>query len=970
MYYHSDPSYPTDFVCYRLRLFDHTIRFEFRSANNEQRIEAAIFHNQKRIWPDHEKAEELDFQETPFEFTLNKVHFITGTLRLWLSGSDSVRVFAEVFSRHGQVCNFKGFMAFLVFRKTPEPGPSPNPDPGPHPFPPIGHRHEPFEKIFLRNQAFTDLFQFAGLHQPSQVPKEDRDRFLATATGSQFQDELRSLKDDPDEMKEVAREYTGSEPFTRLNLFLSRHFFELIELLDELKEEEEPCDHEAWIGKWMSWLCPGDDHENYLLWLRGGRDEARDAYIALMVLVFGEDEQIDLMTKVTLWLRLLEFFIRSLENRNERSIRRSLEGVLILEQSLFISLITTQDEDEKGTVSPVGVTDLMVVRQRLQSYELGEIAHIENVMARAKKTRSQRSKEQGEELYQLTDLRSNGRVEDQGENRMHRQSQRIPVAIRETKEHNREKDIERTFSNTDEKTSLKSNGAYSLVFQPEEGSLEQSLRYVQDQQAVITQEKKESLAAYREIKLLRAWEDLEKNVVDNQDQPWPLHGVFRWVEQVKCSELVRRGRHLLLEFNVPFPGKGLATPPILGQLPEGLEELLQEVKGFKTLDREKYLEFASALGITELILPPASERGLSVNLSEIPPFLLREVKLPAGYQADSVQVAIVFDGTKVSGFAGKQVFDQETFQCGEAGSSGKDEEDMGSVVIREAGLVGDFPPIPSLRSESPQACIQSVELPLNKEEDSLSISLMTDARNCNAVFMIKLKVSEEHFEVWQLQATSQLRARVKTLESDPVQRKELEKIRVAQRKTQLDTLQYRSLRILIEGLGISQPFFYQYFNVPKVHEALNWDEVFYAFRVSGEGKGTPPLWFDSNDKDPHFNEFLNADLAKVLVTIKNGFEANVLYSIWTNGKIWGGLSTDPPILSDQKFFANELLFDNGKEWGNEVLHHCWEDVEPTDMVYLDEMSIVGCDHLYHPLPSVNRSVPYPEGRPQDQNPEN
>lgn len=52
----------------------------------------------------------------------------------------------------------------------------------------------------------------------------------------------------------------------------------------------------------------------------------------------------------------------------------------------------------RPSIEPVGVGDLKVVKQKLVRYEAGEVAHIENVLAREKRERQHRRLRQFEEI--------------------------------------------------------------------------------------------------------------------------------------------------------------------------------------------------------------------------------------------------------------------------------------------------------------------------------------------------------------------------------------------------------------------------------------------------------------------------------------------------------------------------------------------------------------------------------------------
>lgn len=934
---------PSEFASHNISLFDQNICLEFRSLLEQGIVEAKIVQDRRVLWPTGEQAGQLSFEKTDFDFQLLDEEEIEGSFALVKAGEHSIRVHTLLFSNSGHTKHFEGFIGHLIYDFGPAPAPGPQPGPLPGPLP-IHRSDNPFPKVLLKNQEFKDLFHFTGLHQPSRIPHASYDRFIDIFSLSPFQQSLveAAHENDSEEMKALSEAYQETEEFKVLKKFLEEFTFSLIQTHEWLSSIVELPPSEAIWKCLCQWNLAMKEEEELLPWLLVNQQIAKDGYLALLICSLTEAPQIELITQLTLWLRLLEFFVRCFQDLGLGAILLALEAILVLPETLFSVLLPTTEKEEESPVTPLGIADLMLVREYTSHYELGSIAHIENVMPRSQKTHSRK---EGERIQDFRSERTHQEQLDNGfesVSRGHGLSNSNPVAHKKTFAYDDENGLLKEFENESTKSLERFTGGWSLLFDPEENSLSQALRYVRDRLAQFERVQNQEVSRHRALKHAVEWEALEQTVIDNQSQNLPLRGIYHWVNRIKQNELINLGHRLLLRINVNQPGQDLLSPPVIGQLPQGLEELLTEVEGFRQLDRKKYLRYASSLGIQELLLPPVPEKNISILLTDAPPLQQQQVALPEGYRAVSATISIVYDGNQVSGTIGQSTFDQSRFTC----SGG------------EAAKI-DFPEPPPLNPENLVACqLNDPPLELNHEMGQLPVSILSNANCLQSTISIQTELTPISFETWQFQASLQLRRTHAHCQSDPQWKRRRQVLYAEQKQFQHETLKKRSLQAIFNEMKCNAPIFQHYFNLPEAVAAFNWKDLYFAFRVSKEDAGEPvpeepeedtrglsekkqntrsdkTNWFDGNQDHPHLNEFLHADLAKVLVTVKKGYELPVLYAIWSKGNAWRGLKSDAPILDNQRFFADDLLF---PEPSNErmKIRHSWEVTEPTAMIYLQD----------------------------------
>ena len=142
-----------------------------------------------------------------------------------------------------------------------------------------------------------------------------------------------------------------------------------------------------------------------------------------------------------------------------------------------------------------------------------------------------------------------------------------------------------------------------------------------------------------------------------------------------------------------------------------------------------------------------------------------------------------------------------------------------------------------------------------------------------------------------------------------------------------------------------------------MEQAFEWEEISYEFYPYywGSKEDWPSLYQSSSD-DAQFRAFLQSGMARVVATVRPGFEDAVTFYMST-GKIWNG--GEVPVIGDPMYLS---VVDEMKETLGEKHGKYWLTRIPTSLTILQAESI-GLN--------VTTALPYfPENNPKEcENPE-
>ncbi|MEM7038227.1 MAG: hypothetical protein AAF570_14680, partial [Bacteroidota bacterium] len=177
----------------------------------------------------------------------------------------------------------------------------------------------------------------------------------------------------------------------------------------------------------------------------------------------------------------------------------------------------------------------------------------------------------------------------------------------------------------------------------------------------------------------------------------------------------------------------------------------------------------------------------------------------------------------------------------------------------------------------------------------------------------------------------------------------------AQKEYQREILWTRTKAILMELIHREDRSFKDSYTHSIIQQAFDRDRMYWSFLDKrtpfSEPKADqilPPvgkIWYNSNEKEAHMNEFLASPVAQVILPVRRRRTLPILYVIWTEGNVWPGLPQDAPILETQRFFAIDTLKEADCE---KVLEH-WTSVTPTPFLYLQQDDALPYHDPWYPI---------------------
>ncbi len=208
-------------------------------------------------------------------------------------------------------------------------------------------------------------------------------------------------------------------------------------------------------------------------------------------------------------------------------------------------------------IKQLGIADYNKVEQTIHGYVEGEVAHIENVMAREYKEKATRRLRKSEvtettstetEKEQLTDTSTVDRFEMQNE---------VSNVIANSKDFSAGASFSAQWGS--KKIGGASFGLNTNANYATHNSKEQSTRQAMTNAKEITERALDRIVTkVKEERIEKIVEEFEENNThgfDNRKGDKHVVGVYRWVDKVFKNQIVNYGKRLMFEFMVPEPAK-------------------------------------------------------------------------------------------------------------------------------------------------------------------------------------------------------------------------------------------------------------------------------------------------------------------------------------------------------------------------------------------------------------------------------
>lgn len=592
-----------------------------------------------------------------------------------------------------------------------------------------------------------------------------------------------------------------------------------------------------------------------------------------------------------------------------------IPGIMALRKAINspLPLVFSKAAPVAAPVKVLGIGDLKVVKQTLEKYVAGEVAHIENVLKGESKERKHRRFDRTEEIITIAqetteeterDTQTTDRFELKKESERTIQSDMSIGA-----------GITVSASYGPVELGAYANFAYSTSSQETTKNASNFARDVVDRSLTRIQKK---IREERITKTIHEVEEINTHGLDNRASTENITGIYRWVDKHYKAQLYNYGKRLMLEFIVPEPAafyifaqENNPAKAINVDKPQPLGSLTH--KDISDFNYQTYVSRYKVQGVT----PP-------------PPF----------YKV----IALTFDQSEMA------------------------EKSTSSKSSRELVVPDGYEAIKKWSISRARWWADDYDLKLQigsradgsliNEESVIPVAIQTYNVAAYAVTIeVRCQRTVRFYEIWQIQTFENIMAAYQKAQAEYE-----DKLRAAEtargivisgrnprfnREIEENELKKHCVSILtgerytnFNAMGGNPPeidladaqqegTFIQFFE-----QAFEWEQMTYLFY--------PYFWGRKNnwiarsnlfDNDPLFTKFLQAGSARIVLPVHPAYRDAILYFMET-GAIWNG--GDAPRLDDPLYIAlHEELKAQQDDLANAVTEgDPWQVILPTTLVYL------------------------------------
>jgi len=368
-----------------------------------------------------------------------------------------------------------------------------------------------------------------------------------------------------------------------------------------------------------------------------------DGLVAVSVVTGRPAQEVADLTDV---LRVQEALARAAGRTDPAGVIAALTASPVLPAWLIPQPVPGSPAD-RG-IRPAGVTDLLLINERLLGYEFAQISFVESVLRGEKKERTFRRLDRTVDSYVLStedaeesqrDLQTSTRTDLQTEvNETATRDSSLNFGVSISASYG-------PFVSVD--TSIDASTSTSS-----ETSTSTSESYAQDVVDRSVTRVSQRITTRSVQRVLAETEETSVHGFDNVGGTVDITGYYRWLEQVMQAQVMNYGRRMIMEFMVPRPAAlwlaargAQAMPTLTAQPPVALGGLTPA-----DVNASTYQDYVARYQVTG-VTPPPAERVYITKTIEMPELEHQRtvggndfvvvtkqdfVQIPAGYDADYV----------------------------------------------------------------------------------------------------------------------------------------------------------------------------------------------------------------------------------------------------------------------------------------------------------------------------------------------
>lgn len=551
-----------------------------------------------------------------------------------------------------------------------------------------------------------------------------------------------------------------------------------------------------------------------------------------------------------------------------------------------------------GSIKPPNIGELFIIEQELQKYELGEIAHVENVLTGEFKERTHRRAQTTEEI-----LFAETEVTEETERDLE-STERFELQVEAQKVISEDTSLEAGLTVTGKygwvEFTADTRYAYDTAKEESRRTASNYSRDVTDRAVSRVQER---VLERRTRRMVQEFEETNIHRLDNTTKPTDhAVGIYRWIDKVYRCQLINYGQRAMFEFIIPQPASflkyAISARPIEGgtlEKPEPPGHCHTSTSTFVPLHpddidplKPDYLFWVAQYNVTGVEPPPPRYTIVSQAFhKEIQPKSPPEVDVHA-HSDNSINVP---DGyvAKRAWFAGMAFPPVANFFRVEVGNKtiifGVDGSNFGGLrVVALDNREDEVIPV-AIHADRVLSYAFTLEIECERTEAELQRwklatfnAIMTAYRELQAQY-------DEQVAALQVQQGVDIQGR-NPLVNRQVEQAELKRAAISiltdQHFDHIDALRknvpkYGYPELDLAETAVEGPY------IRFFEQAFEWENMTYLFYPYFWGRKED--WITDallDDTDPLFAQFLRAGAARVVVPARPGFEAAIC-SYLSNG---------------------------------------------------------------------------------------
>jgi len=595
-------------------------------------------------------------------------------------------------------------------------------------------------------------------------------------------------------------------------------------------------------------------------------------------------------------------------------------------------------------IKRLGIADYRKVEQEVCCYVPGEVSHIENVMASEYKERATRRLRRTEDTTTTSKEKESEKLTDSTSTDRFEMNSEVASVLAEDTRAGGFVSLDAKFGNS---YSLQSGADFANNTSSEESN-SQAVTHAKEVTERVLDRVVQKIKEERVSKIVEEFEENNKHGFDNRNNDQHVSGVYRWVDKIYKNKVVNYGKRLMYEFMIPEPASfhkmtinendisegEIIEKPIDPRIDKGTLKL-----SLKSLE-DTYQYWAEVYNVAIDPLPTKNISigtefafsGLDSNTSKSWSEK-KNLTLPEGYKTIEASVTV---------------------------SSARMANPSGNLI---SVSVGNLRYSSALQTNTNRLLSPENSEILNSFEENIPISVYFIQHHVGAAnVIIKLGRTDALYQQWQIETfnaiikayeTKLQEYNAKVRESKAIQTEKVRTNPLFYRQIESMILRKNCIEYLVSHKSLGEnslitgtktkdiqvsyadPKLEAYATKVKFFEqAFEWELMSYNFYPFywAHKENWLQLYNVDESEDAIFKAFLQSGMARIILTIRPGFEEAVNWYMAT-GQVWNGGQV--PTIDDELFISivEELRVTEGE------VEETWETRVPTSLTIIQAGSI-------------------------------